>query len=95
MHRKLVFALAAVFLAIALITPPTLLILQADKDFNNYSSARNNPGLETAGNATSAIYQMHGDLDKTFTEIAVIEPVFVILFAVTVWFGIKHTHPEH
>lgn len=95
MHRKPVFALAAVFLVIALVVPPALLIFQADKDFNSYSSARNNPGIETAGNATAAIYQMHGDLNKTFTEILVIEPVFVILFAVTVWFGIKHTHPEH
>jgi hypothetical protein len=95
MHRKAVFALAAVYLAIALVTPPVLLILQADKDFDNFITARNNPGLATSGNATSEIYTMHEHLQTTFTLIAIIEAIFVTLFAITIWFGIKHIHPYH
>ena len=95
MHRKAVFALAAVFLAIALVTPPVLLILQADKDFDNFIRARNNPGLATSGNATSEIYEMHENLQTTFAIIVLIEAIFVTLFAITIWFGINHTHPEH
>jgi hypothetical protein len=69
--------------------------LQADKDFNNYANARNNPGLSTSGNATSEIYTMHEHLQTTFTLIAIIEAIFVTLFAITIWFGIKHIHPYH
>ncbi|MGD0204455.1 MAG: hypothetical protein ABSC20_11190 [Candidatus Bathyarchaeia archaeon] len=88
-HRKPVFALAAVFLAIALVAPPIILMLQADKDFNNYVSARNNPGLSASGNATSEIYTMHEHLQTTFTLIVIIEAIFVTLFAITIWFGIS------
>jgi hypothetical protein len=49
MHRKAVFALAGVFLAVALVAPPVILILQADRDLDNYIIARDNPGLETSG----------------------------------------------
>ena len=52
MHRKAVFALAGVFLAVALIAPPFILILQADHDLDNLIIARDNPGLETSGNVT-------------------------------------------
>ena len=95
MHKKAVFALAAVFLAIALVAPPVLLVLQADKDYDNYITTRNQPGIATSGNATSAIYEMHEDVQSAFTLILVIDAIFVTLFAVTIWFGINHTHPKH
>ncbi len=53
MHRKAVFALAGVFLAIAAIVPPVIFILQADNDLDNLIIIRNNPGMETA--ATSPL----------------------------------------
>ena len=52
MHRKAVFALAGVFLAVALIVPPLIFILQADNDLDNLIIVRDNPGLVTSGNAT-------------------------------------------
>ena len=48
MHRKAVFFLAGVFLAVALVAPPIILIMQADSDLDNYIIARNNPGLKQA-----------------------------------------------
>ncbi len=50
MHRKAVFALAGVFLAVALIVPPLIFVLQADHDLDNLIVARDNPGLVTSGN---------------------------------------------
>jgi len=52
MHRKAIFALAAVFLAVAVIVPPVLFIIQADKDSDNLIIVRNNLGLSTSGNIT-------------------------------------------
>ena len=34
MHRKAVFALAGVFLAMALVVPPTIFIIQSQSDLN-------------------------------------------------------------
>ena len=36
MHRKAVFFLAGIFLVVALVVPPVILLLQADKDLDNY-----------------------------------------------------------
>jgi hypothetical protein len=89
MHRKAVFALAGVFLAVALVAPPVILILQADHDLDNYIIARDNPGLETSGNITitDEISENH---QTTFTIVAIIEVIFVILFAITLYYGINH-----
>ncbi len=89
MHRKAVFFLAGVFLAVALIAPPIILIMQADKDLDNYKIAQNNPGLQTSGNITitEEISENH---QTTFTIVAIIEAIFVILFAITLYYGINH-----
>ena len=55
MHRKPVFVLAGIFLAVALIVPPVILLIQSDQDLDNYVTAQNNPGLVTSGNTT--LYQ--------------------------------------
>jgi hypothetical protein len=94
MHRKAVFFLAGVFLVVALVAPPVILILQADKDLDNYIIAQNPNGLQTNGNLTitDEIQESH---QTTFTIVAIIEVIFVALFAVTLYYGINHTHPEH
>jgi hypothetical protein len=89
MHRKAVFALAGVFLTVALIAPPVILILQADHDLDNYIIARDNPGLETSGNVT-IIDEINENHQTTFTLVAIIEVIFVILFVITLYYGINH-----
>ena len=52
MHRKAVFFLAGVFLVVALVVPPVVLLLQADNDLDNYIIAQNPSGHQTGGNVT-------------------------------------------
>ena len=89
MHRKAVFFLAGVFLAVALIAPPIILILQADKDLDNYIIARDNPGLQTGGNITITD-ETSENHQTTFMIVAIIEVIFVILFVITLYYGINH-----
>ncbi len=96
MHRKAVFALAGVFLAVALVVPPILLIVQSDNDLDNYLTHQNDQGLKTGGNGTLVFLQeINEGRQNTLIIIAVIEVVFVLLFAITMYYGINHPHPEH
>lgn len=94
MHRKAVFFLAGVFLVVALVVPPVLLILQSDHDLDNFIIAQNPNGLQTNGNITITD-EIGENNQSTYTIAAVIEVVFVSLFAVTMYYGINHKHPEH
>jgi hypothetical protein len=89
MHRKAVFALAGVFLAIALIVPPIALITQADSDLDNYVKQQNNPTHST-GEITTFIDELNENHQNTYIIVFTLETIFVILFAVTVYFGIRH-----
>ncbi len=96
MHRKVVFALAGVFLAVALVVPPILLIVQSDNDLDNYLTHQNDQGLKTGGNGTLVFLQeINEGRQNMLIIIAVIEVVFVLLFAITMYYGINHPHPEH
>ena len=94
MPRKAVFFRAAVFLAVALVVPPILLIMQSDNDLDNIIIAQNPVGHETSGNITLSdeVGESH---QTTFVIVLVVEVVFVVLAAVTIYFGINHTHPKH
>jgi hypothetical protein len=94
MHRKAVFFIAGVFLVVALVVPPVLLILQSDHDLDNFIIAQNPNGLQTNGNITITD-EIGENNQSTYTIAAVIEVVFVSLFAVTMYYGINHRHPEH
>ncbi len=93
LHRKAVFALAGVFLAVALVMPPVLFKLQADQDLDNYITAMENPGMETSGNVTIPD-QINENHQTTFLIVLVIEVVFVILFAITLYYGINYRPDE-
>jgi hypothetical protein len=90
MHRKGVFALSGVFLAIALVVPPTILILQSSAEIATYS-AQDNPGHQTSGNYTATDYA--AARQTSYIVAGAIEAVFVALFAVTLYYGINHVHP--
>ncbi len=92
MHRKAVFALAGVFLAIAFLVPMTLLLLQAQNDL---IIIQNPTGIYT-GNVSSGVptvEQIAQSHQNTLFIAVAVGAVFVVLFAVTVWYGINHVHP--
>jgi hypothetical protein len=93
MHRKPIFFLAGIFLVIAIVAPVALILL-AENDPNKWIIVQNPNGQQTNGNisivpATKAIPQ------STFEMAAIIATVFISLFAVTVYYGVKHAHPKH
>jgi len=94
MHRKAIFALAGVFLVVALFVPPVLLILNSDHDLDNFITAGSPNGLQTNGNITITD-EIGENNQSTYTVAAVIEVVFVALFAVTLYYGVNHPHPKH
>lgn len=96
MHRKAVFFLAGVFLVVALVVPPVVLLLQADNDLDNYIIAQNPTGHQTNGNVTTLTpEELQENHNKIFIVVAAIEVIFVALFVVTLYYGINHPHPEH
>jgi hypothetical protein len=96
MHRKKVFALAGVFLAVALVSTPVILLLQADSDLDNLIITQNPKSQATGGNVT---YLTPEEIQENNTNalilVVVIDVIFITLFVVTLFYGIKHAHPEH
>jgi hypothetical protein len=96
MHRKAIFILAGVFLVIALIVPPAILLQQNDNDLDNYIVSQNPNGMQTNGNITVLTPdELRENHNTTFVLVTIIEVVFVILFALTLYIGINHPHPKH
>ncbi len=87
-NRK-AFILAGIFLAVALIVPTYILIMQNDADLDNL--LRQGPNLNDETQLPSIITDI--DQQSQFaTSIAVaIEIVAVILFIVCLWFALKST----
>ena len=92
MHYKKTFALAGVFLAVALITPLAAFYLQGISELDLYK--RDYPTHQTEGNVTF-IDQVQLSRQNTFLIVAAVETVFVLLFVVTIYYGINHMHPDH
>jgi hypothetical protein len=93
MHRKGVFAIAAVFLAVALVAPPVILITQERSELDALIRQANDPTHQTGTN-TTFLEQYGSNRQTLYIIIAVIEIVFVSLFLVTAWIGINHYHGE-
>jgi hypothetical protein len=89
MHRKAVFFLAGVFLTIALVVPPIVIVLQTESSINDIIIARNDPGSDTGGNIT-ALEIINANRQRNLVLIGVIEIVFAILFVIALWYGINH-----
>lgn len=88
MHHKGIFALAGVFLAVALIAPPVILYFEGINELNIYRLYPD-PGHQTGGNQT--FYDQIGQVRQgAYIEVAVVEAVFVLLFVVTMYYGINH-----
>jgi hypothetical protein len=70
------------FLALALIAPPIILIMQSDSDLDNYITPTQNQGLATSGNAT-ILDEINENNQTTFLLVSTIESIFVVLFAIS------------
>lgn len=98
MHRTRVFILAAAFLAVALIVPPTIFLLATQNTIYNYIIPGNYPSQGATNSTNFSIQitpQQRTNIINSVIAAAIIEVVFLILFAVTLYYGINHTHPEH
>ena len=96
MHRKATFLLAGIFLVVALVVPPIMLVMQTMTDLDNYIVSQNPNGMQTNGNATILTpKELQENHTTTFILVAIIEVIFVSLFAVTLFYGINHPHPKH
>jgi len=86
MNRK-AFVLAGIFLAVALIVPTYLLIMQNDADLDNL--LRQGPNLNDETQIPSIVADI--DAQSQFVSgIAIsIEVIAVILFVICLWFGLK------
>ena len=97
MHRKAVFSLAGVFLAVAIALPIAFLFLQVNNGLNNLIIIQNPTGTQTNGNISSVPTSQEIQQNNQLILIAftAAEVLFVLLFTVTVYYGIKHVHPTH
>jgi hypothetical protein len=86
MHHKLIFALAGVFLAVALSAPPLILYLEGVSELVTFE---NTVGHQTGGNQTF-LEQIQQSRQDAYVLVAVVEAVFVLLFVVTMYYGINH-----
>jgi len=95
MHRKKIFLLAAVFLVVALVVPPVLVILQADNTIYKYII----PGVSPTQGSTNITITItpteRSNYNNAIILAAIIAVIFILLFAITMFYGINHTHPEH
>ncbi len=95
MHYKKTFALAGVFLAIAIIVPIVVFSLQAQNDL---IIIQNPNGIQTGGisnNVTSNFNQVQASHTNNLIIVLVVDLIFVPLFIATMYFGIRHIHPTH
>ena len=95
MHRKRIFTIAAVFLVIAVVVPPVIVILEANNSIYKYIIPGTTP---TQGSPTIQITltnQERANFNTAIIIAAAIEVIFLALFIITIYNGINHTHPEH
>lgn len=93
MHYKKIFAIAGIFLAVAIIVPTVIFSLQAQSDL---IIIQNPKGMQTGGNVTLPTPQQVQDSHtNNLIMVLVVEAVFLPLFIVAMYFGIKHIHPTH
>jgi hypothetical protein len=95
MHKKAVFALAAVFLVIALVIPPALVIIQTNNTIYKYIVPFITPTQGSTNVTITVTSQQRDSFNMAIILAAIIEVIFIVLFVVTMWFGINHTHPDH
>ena len=85
--NKVALVFAGIFLAITLVSPVFILIQEKaldDKDFENLG-----PNLADETQATEYFQAIAERHQLALTIIVIVEAVFVILFAIAIWFALK------
>ena len=95
MHRKSVFLLAAVFLIVALVVPPVIVILQTNNTIYKYIIPGTNPAQGSTNVTIVITPHERENYNNAITLAAIIEIIFIVLFVATIYYGINHVHPEH
>jgi hypothetical protein len=96
MHHKFLFTLAGIFLAVALIVPTVVFIMQADSDADDISNLINNPSQGTGPNATfTDLNEVNESHANTILLVVVVDVVFVILSVLLLYLGINHYHGQY
>jgi hypothetical protein len=85
--NKIAFVLAGVFLAIALIVPPYVLIVQSDADLDNL--VNQGPNLADETQAQGFLADVDAGNQVAFTAAIAVEVISVVLFLVCLWFALK------
>jgi hypothetical protein len=88
MHYKKTFALAGVFLAVAIVFPIVVFYFEGANDL---IIIQNPNGMQTGGN----FQQLQSTHTNNLILIIVVDAVFISLFIVTMYYGIRHIHPTH
>jgi len=95
MQNKLYFALAGVFLAIAIVVPMVVLVTQAENDLDNYIIIQNPAGMQTNGNVSvPSISEVQEKHQNSYIIIAAVEAVSLPLFLAMIYLGINHIPRE-
>lgn len=94
-HRTRVFILAAVFLAVALTVPPAIFLLATEGTIYKYLIPGNYPAQGATNFTITVTSQQRSAITNAVLVAAIIEVIFIVLFAVTLFYGVNHTHPEH
>ena len=95
MHRKLVFSVAAVFLIIALVIPPSIVILETNNTVYKYIIPGVTPSQGSTNVTITVTPQQRDNFNTAITIALIIEAIFIVLFSITIYVGINHTHPDH
>ncbi len=95
MHRKAIFVLAGIFLVVALVVPPVILLLQSDNDLDNYIISQDPTHQTQSGNIILTPEEIQENHNTIFIVVLIVEVIFVALFAITMYYGVNHPHPEH
>ena len=91
--HKTYFALAVVFLAAVVAAPIVILSTQPGYGFDGNIIIQNPSGMDTGGNLTFPFdEQLQEQRTNTVIILVAVEAVFVLLFVVTLYYGLK-THP--
>ncbi len=86
--------MAGVFLVVIIVVPIVYFVFGSG--INDLIVVQNPTGMQTNGNVSSFTPQNVQENSRNMLVIVlVVEAVFVLLFVVAVYYGIKHVHPYH
>ncbi len=85
--NRVALVLAGIFLAVALIVPPYVLIAEYDNDLDNLVNQAANLADETQ--APGIVADVDARSQTVFAIVIAVEVIFALLFAVCLYFALK------